>query len=323
MDQYETNRSPLFPYGRASLRGRIFRECIAAGVKLTGGDIIALGKRSESKPFPQWHPPKNWQYEKVSFPGGAKAEFLVPEGCTNPNIAIMQIHGGGYTLGYLPVFQWRVDKLSRIGGMVPVFSLDYRTAPEHPFPAALEDTLQAVEWLSRVKKIPPESVITIGESAGAGLSLAAALYMRDKGIGTFRAMVLMSPWADLTCRGNSYADRYHMDPMFGRIMPPPVDEMRTSISRVYAVGHDLKDPYLSPVFGDMTGLPPMLIHVGEYEMLFDDSATLYKKAVDAGVDARIKVWPGMFHAFQIADRMIPEARTAWKEIGEFMRSRFD
>jgi len=289
---------------------------------MTGGDIIALGKRTENKPYPAWHPPRNWLYEKISLPDSAKAEFLVPEGCTNPNIVIMQIHGGGYTLGYLPVFQRRIDKLSRLGGLVPVLSLDYRTAPEHPYPAALEDTLHAVEWLSHVKGIPPESVITIGESAGAGLSLAASLYMRDKGLGTFRAMVLMSPWADLTCRANSYADRYHMDPMFGRIMPPPADELRTAISELYAVGHDLKDPYLSPVFGDLTGLPPMLIHVGEYEMLFDDSATLYKKAVDAGVDARIKVWPGMFHAFQIADRMIPEARTAWKEIGEFMRSRF-
>jgi acetyl esterase/lipase len=129
---------------------------------MTGGDIIALGKNPKTSPSPMASSQELGVREN-SLPGGAKAEFLVPEGCTNLHTAIMQIHGGGYTLGYLPVFQRRVDKLSRLGGMVPVFSLDYRTAPEHPYPAALDDTLQAVEWLSRVKRIPPESVITIGD----------------------------------------------------------------------------------------------------------------------------------------------------------------
>jgi monoterpene epsilon-lactone hydrolase len=159
----------------------------------------------------------------------------------------------------------------------------------------------------------------IGESAGAGLALALAMRMRDSGISTPRALVLMSPWVDLTCQGESYAKRYLMDPMFGRKMPPPDAEDRTAIGLIYAGGHDLKHPYLSPIFGDFTGLPPMLIHVGEFEMLHDDAVIVYEKAIAAGSKAELKVWAGMFHAFQIADSLIPEARQAWHEIEVFVR----
>jgi len=307
------------PQGRPSRRGVWLRELIAAGVKATGGDIIAVGKKHERSPHLTWLPPRGWKLEKVNLTKGALGQFLTPKNSTRTDAAVLQIHGGGYTLGFLPIFQRRSTKLARLAGRIPVFSLDYRVAPEHPYPAALDDSLQAVEWLKRVKGIPPESVIAIGESAGAGLILALSMLMRDKGIGSFRAIVLMSPWADLTCTGDSYAARYYMDPMFGRILPPPADDMRTTISEVYAAGHDLKEPYLSPVFGDFSGLPPMLIHVGEYEMLHDDAAAVYSKAIAAGSKAEFKEWPGMFHAFQLADALIPEAKTAWREIGSYMR----
>jgi len=247
---------------------------------------------------------------------------MVPKDCTHPDRAILYLHGGGYTLGYFPIFQERTDKLAVLGGSVPVFSLDYRVAPEHPYPAALEDARHSVEWLQREKGTPPGSIIAIGESAGAGLSLALSMWMRDNRAGTLRALVLMSPWADLTCSGDSYAGRYHMDPMFGRKMPPPAEGMRTYVSQAYASEQNLENPYVSPVFGDFTGLPPMLVHVGEYEMLYDDAVTVYKKASAAGTPVELKVWRGMFHAFQLADFFIPEARTAWREIGEYMRRIF-
>ena len=309
------------PKGHPSLRGILLREMIAASVRATGGDIISLGQKFAWTADYGWKPPPDWHYESVDLPTGAHADYLVPPDCRRKDVAVLQLHGGAYTLGFLPVFRRREDKLSRLGGNVPVCSLDYRIAPEHPYPAALDDAAEILKWLENKKGISPGAVLAIGESAGAGLALALSMRMRDSGIGALRALVLMSPWTDLTCSGNSYADRYFMDPMFGRIMPPPGDEMRLAKGRPYAGGHDMRDPYISPVFGDFKGLPPMLIHVGEYEMLFDDAAAAYEKARSAGVDVRIKVWPGMFHAFQLADSLIPDARAAWREIGEFMREK--
>jgi acetyl esterase/lipase len=154
------------------------------------------------------------------------------------------------------------------------------------------------------------------------MALALAMRLRDSSLGSLRALVLMSPWSDLTCHGGSYASRYHLDPYFGRKLPMPDDEYRTAIGRIYGGSNDLTDPYLSPSFGDFSHLPPMLIHVGEYEMLYDDSAAVYEKAKAAGVAAEMRVWPGMFHVFQLADGLIPEAREAWREIGAFIRFHF-
>lgn len=307
------------PQGRPSRRGIWLRELIAVGVKAMGGDILAFAKKYEKVAPKTWHPPHGWLLEKANLPDGASVEYLEPKVCRRKDVVIMQLHGGGYTLGFLPEFQRRADKLAKLGGLVPVLSLDYRIAPEHPYPAALEDALQAIIWLKQSKGIAPESIVTIGESAGAGLSLALAMRLRDEGLGSLRALVLMSPWTDLTCSGDSYASRYDLDPMFGRINPPPDDSMRTRIGDAYAGGHDLKNPYLSPAFGDFRGLPPMLIHVGEYEMLYDDAITVRDKALAAGLNVQFKEWPGMFHAFQIFDLFVPEARVAWREIGAYMR----
>jgi epsilon-lactone hydrolase len=306
------------PQGRPSLIGALTCKMIACVVRAAGGDILAVAKKYGQPGRRAWHPPRNWHFEKIDLQDGARAHYLVPPGCTRTDAAILHLHGGGYTIGFLPAFQRRSAKLARLGGLVPVLSLDYRVAPEHRYPAALEDVCKAVDWLAAKKGIQPASVIAIGESAGAGLALALALWQRDHGRGRLRALVLMSPWADLTGRSQSFTSRYTLDPMFGGKRPP----LKSSLSapgQVYAGGHDLRDPYLSPVFGEYTGLPPMLIHVGEYEMLYDDAVTVHGNATAAGVPAEIKVWAGMFHAFQIADAMVPEARRAWREIGAFMR----
>lgn len=307
--------------GHASLRGTLLREFIAAGVRATGSDILAVGKKYEKITRAKWHPPKGWTLEKADLPE-TRAWFLLPKDCNRRDVAILHLHGGGYTLGFLPVFRHFAMKLGRLGGDVPVFSLDYRVAPEHPYPAALDDACHAVEWLAKEKGIPIESVIAVGESCGAGLALALAMRLRDQGKGALKALVLMSPWADITCHGDSYAQRYHLDPLFGRKMPLPDDSKRTEIGKKYAGDMDLKDPYLSPAFGDFNAMPPMLIHVGEYEMLYDDAAVVYEKAAKAGLNVRFKVWPGMFHVFQLADGLIPESRAAWREIGRYIREHF-
>ncbi len=307
--------------GHASLRGTLLREVIAVGVRATGSDILAVGKKYEKMTRAKWQAPRGWMFEEVSLPQ-TRAWYLLPKECQRQDIAIMHLHGGGYTLGFLPLFKHFAMKLGRLGGDVPVLSLDYRVAPEHPYPAALDDACHAIEWLAKEKGIKPESVVVAGESCGAGLALALAMRLRDEGMGALKALVLMSPWSDITCHGDSYAKRYHLDPLFGRKMPLPDDSKRTEIGKKYAGDHDLKDPYMSPAFGDFTGLPPMLIHVGEYEMLYDDSKAVYNKATEAGLPVQLTVWPGMFHVFQLADGLIPESRAAWREIGRFIRKSF-
>jgi acetyl esterase/lipase len=306
---------------RASVRGVFLRELIAAGVRLTGGDIISFAKRY-IRVSTDWRPPRGWSMEKISLPDGASASYLIPKGCTRRDVAILHLHGGGYTLGFLPVFKRFALKLAMLGGCVPVLSLDYRVAPEHPYPAALEDAFNAVVWLAENKGVEPGRIIAVGESCGAGMAIALAMRLRDSGVGKLRALALMSPWADLTCSGASYASRYHLDPWFGRRLPVPDDEYRTSVGKIYGNGSDLTHPYLSPAFGDYSGMPPMLIHVGEYEMLFDDSATVCRKAKEKGVEVEFHVWPGMYHVFQIADGFVPEAHSAWREIGVFIRRCF-
>ena len=308
--------------GRPSIRGVLLRELIAAGVKLTGGDIIAFAKRYIKVSPADWRSPRGWSMEKVALDGGACASYLMPKGCTRQDVAVLHLHGGGYTLGFLPVFKRFALKLAELGGQVPVLSLDYRIAPEHPYPAALEDALDAVKWLTQNKGVAPERIIVAGESCGAGMALALAMRLRDENLGSLKALVLMSLWSDLTCSGDSYASRYHMDPFFGRRLPMPDEEYRTAVGKIYGGGSDLTQPYLSPAFGDFSGMPPMLIHVGEYEMLYDDSMRVYGKATASGVKTELHVWPGMFHVFQLADGLIPEAREAWKEIGAFIRCCF-
>ena len=307
---------------RPSLRGAFLRELIAVGVRLTGGDIISFAKRYIKVSKRNWRLPDGWSAEKINLPGGAHANYIVPKGCARHDIAILHMHGGGYTLGFLPIFKRFALKLATLGGNVPVLALDYRVAPEHPYPAALEDAQNAIVWLGQSKGVLPEGVIAVGESCGAGMALALAMRLRDSGMGGLRALVLMSPWTDLTCSGGSYVERYHLDPWFGRKLPVPDDEYRTAVGRVYGGNNDLTNPYLSPAFGNYQSLPPMLIHVGEYEMLYDDSAAACKNAKAAGIDAQMHVWPGMFHVFQLADGLIPEARDAWREIGVFMRRQF-
>lgn len=301
-----------------SRRGIWMRELIATVIRTAGNDLVAVGKKRSRKSLVDRRSPQGYQLEKVNLPDHASAEYLIPLKGTRQDIAILQLHGGAYTIGYLPIFRRRAARLSRLGGLVPVLSLDYRIAPENPYPAALDDAVHAIEWLGQEKGITPESVIVVGESAGAGLGLALAMRLRDEGAGHLKALVLMSPWTDLTCQGASYRERYQLDPVFGRKMPPPDDADRLSRSEAYANGHDPRDPYISPAFGDFSAMPPMLIHVGEYEMLLDDAAVVAEKARAAGVPVEFKVWPGMFHAFQLADALIPEARLSMQEIGAFI-----
>jgi monoterpene epsilon-lactone hydrolase len=182
---------------------------------------------------------------------------------------------------------------------------DYRLAPEHPFPAAVQDTLVAYRWLLR-QGVLPENILIAGESAGGGLCLAGLLAIRDEGLPLPAAGVALSPWTDLKCTGESYRTNAFRD----------ISTLGSwEVWGSYYIGsNDPSHPWMSPLYGDLHGLPPILIEVGDHEILRDDSTRFAEKAKAAGVEVTLHVWDGMVHCFPILAPMFPEATQAWEEI---------
>lgn len=225
---------------------------------------------------------------------------------------VLQLHGGGYYGRMHNTYRDMAGLYNEISKGYDVLSVDYRVAPEHPYPAALEDALAAYQWIIE-RGYPLEKLIVAGDSAGGGLALALCLYLRDHDIPLPAGIITMSAWTDLTKSGESYQENFDIDPIFGGTMD----------SLVYQEGY-YKDsnpeiPYISPVNGDYQGFPPMLMQVGEYEMLLSDTKTVARHAMDAGVTVKEHIYPGMFHVFQMGLLLYPEAKEAWIEVGRFIR----
>ncbi len=223
---------------------------------------------------------------------------------------VLQLHGGGYVSAFKNNYRTMAGLYSEVCPGACVLSVDYRVAPEHPYPAALEDAIDAYQWLLD-EGFEAKHIFLAGDSAGGGLSLALVMYLREHNILLPAGIVLMSPWADLTASGASYDDNYEVDIVFGN--------RRDSLiyGNPYSDGSDPKDPHISPVYGEFNGFPPMLIQVGSEEMLLDDSKKVAAKAKQAGVSVRYSEYPGMFHVFQMAAKSMPEAGKAWSEVGKF------
>ena len=192
-----------------------------------------------------------------------------------------------------------------------VLTIDYRVAPENPYPAALEDAVSAYQWLLGQGWFA-EDIIVAGDSAGGGLAMALCHYLKDHGMQLPCGIVAMSPWTDLMASGESYDTNYERDPLFGNTRDSLI------YNKDYVGDHDPMDAYISPLYGDFRGFPPMLIQVGSYEMLLSDSVSVASKARHQGVKVRLSIYDGMFHIFQMAAKMLPESRKAWAEIGKFI-----
>ena len=186
-------------------------------------------------------------------------------------------------------------------------------APEHPFPAALEDAVYAYRWLTGERGYAPEQIVVAGDSAGGGLALALIHYLKDHKMPLPAGVVTMSAWTDLSLGGESYDTMYELDPLFGNSRHSMIYECS------YIGDADVTDPYISPLYGDFTGFPPMLMQVGEHEMLLSDTIEAARKAREAGGRVRVSVYGEMFHVFQMCLNLIPESREAWAEVGEFLR----
>lgn len=227
---------------------------------------------------------------------------------------ILYLHGGGYHIGSANTHQRLTYRLGQ-AAEAQVFSLNYRMAPEHPFPAALEDSARAYDWLCE-QGFAPEEIILAGDSAGGGLVLSTLMYLRDHDKPLPAGALCLSPWADLAVTGQSVRTRGNLDPWLAE---QNIREWADS----YLDGASPRDPLASPLYGDFRDLPPVLIHVGDHEVLLDDARRVARKARDEGVEVTLKIWPEMIHVFQAFDRVLPQARQSIREMGEFARARYE
>ena len=223
---------------------------------------------------------------------------------------VLHLHGGGYVGAMRKHYKQMAGLYSEVGGGATVITVDYRVAPEHTFPAALEDALTAYEWILD-QGYSNDQIILAGDSAGGGLAMALVHALKASWRKLPAGIVAMSPWTDVTCSGNSYKDNFEIDPVFGN------ERSELVFENPYVGDADPRDPRISPLFGDFYGFPPMLIQVGTDEMLLSDSISVAEKAKSAGVKVRLSVYNGMFHVFQMAGTIMDESKQAWAEVKRF------
>lgn len=232
-----------------------------------------------------------------------------------PGAVLVYLHGGGYVSGSAVAWQQLVNHLAAATRFRAV-NLDYRLAPEHPFPAALDDSCQVYRWLVG-QGFSADKIVLAGDSAGAGLALAMLLRLRDEGKELPAAAVLFSPYTDATMSGGTLESNRDCDLLFRHELARFTWDCYLKDSDE----DDLRHPYVSPVFGDFSGLPPLMIQVGEAECLLDDARTVAQRAAAAGVDVTLEICPQMQHIFQVAAGNMPEADDALTRAAAFLRSR--
>lgn len=240
---------------------------------------------------------------------GMNAEWLTGPGCSSEH-TLLHLHGGGYVMGSCGSHRSLTSQTAVACGIEAVLP-EYRLAPEHPSPAALEDAVAAYRALLALGR-EAHTIVLLGDSAGGGLALATLVALRDAGVPLPAATVLLSPWTDLTFSGESVTTRAAVDPW---ISPP----LLAPFSRHYIGDLDPADPRVSPLFADLRGLPPMLIQVGDQEVLLSDSTRLADRARAAGVDVTLEVGPELWHVYQLYAPVLPDAVEALARIGAFVR----
>ncbi|KKK38606.1 hypothetical protein WQ57_08425 [Mesobacillus campisalis] len=294
-----------------SFSSYLFRKGIKIGVKRLGDlkqvDIGERRRKMDALALRWSKLPKNTEVKQTEIEG-LYAEWISNNKSVD-NKVILYLHGGAY--GYCSANTHRslAARIMKEAG-VKVLLPEYRLAPENPYPAALEDALCIYRWLLR-QGYDPGNIFLAGDSAGGGLSVAAALYLRDHEEPLPAAVICLSPWVDLTSGGESYTKNQPIDPYL------TTDGARAT-ALAYAGEERLDHPYISPVFADFTGFPPLFIQVGSIEILLSDAEQLAEKARKAGVQVDIKVWQGMWHVWQASGRL-REAKLAIREIGEYIK----
>jgi len=245
---------------------------------------------------------------KAQFMEGMKSEWLIPRGANQEKV-ILYVHGGGYVSGSCSDHRGFVSKFARNTGVATLI-YEYRLAPEYPFPAALDDSVKIYRRML-ASGYKAADIVVAGESAGGGLCLALLLALKDLYIEMPAAAVAISPWTDLTCSGDSYKTK-------NQVSPAPLNSWFV-FSKYYAGNNRPDLPLISPLFGDLKGLPPLLINSGVDDELFDDGEQFFLKAKNAGVDVTFRKGIGMLHCYPLLAPMFPEATEAMNEIADFVR----
>jgi epsilon-lactone hydrolase len=253
------------------------------------------------------YPPKGTETTECDAGGVPAVRIVTP--ASRPDRHVLYLHGGGYVAGSPALyrdFTWRIANVARSR----VLCTDYRLAPEHPFPAAVEDAVTAYRSML-VDGAEPRRIAFMGDSAGGGLVFATLLRLRDDRVPLPAAAVTLSPWTDLALTGASMQENAKSDPFL------PVSE-NVRLRDTYLAGADPRTPYASPLYGDPTGLPATLIHVGSDEILRDDAVRMAERLRAAGCAVEIEVWPRMPHCWHLFWRVMPEAERALKRVGAFV-----
>ncbi len=304
------------PQHDVSLTGQIGREGLRffmnLPVDMNSYSQTLLG-RNPSKP------PEGYRLETPRL-AHSRLELLSPKEGQSP-YAVLQLHGGAFVSGLNELYMAFAKRYSDSLGGAMVASLDYRLWPPHDYPSQQQDTLEAWRYLTRTLGYAPENILVTGDSAGGTLALSLCLRLRDLGEPLPRALVAMSPWADLSNSGPSHLDNATRDPTFG-VLEERYEGGPLGVPTTYATGLNLRDPYLSPSFGDYRGFPPMLLQASSNELLLSDSRVIYENALENGVDCTFTVYQDLFHVFQASLDLTPESRAAWGEIQAFLQRVF-
>jgi monoterpene epsilon-lactone hydrolase len=268
-----------------------------------GIEEIRAGFEAMAQPVPE-----DVRVESVDA-NGVPAEWVVPPDAADGRV-VLYVHGGGYVIGSLNTHRALVAAIARSAG-ARALSLDYRLAPEHPFPAAVEDAVTGYRWLL-ANGVRPEQIVIAGDSAGGGLTIATLIALRDQGEPLPAAGVCLSPWVDLEGIGESMTTKAAVDPMVQK------DGLQR-MAAAYLGGADPRSALAAPLYAELRGLPPLLIQVGTAETLLDDSTRITARARDAGVDVTLEPWEEMIHVWQLFGPAMPEAQQAVERIGEYIR----
>lgn len=292
-----------------SLRAELLRLGIRIFLRRRGRHFDVEALRREMRGMERLVPRPPARSRTTEVKAGSLSFHRVVTQASRPERNVLYLHGGAYVSGapaHYRHFSWRIaDALEAC-----VWMLEYRLAPEHPFPAALEDAVAGYQWLAG-NGPKPGRLFVMGDSSGGGLSLSLLLKLRDDCTELPAAAVTLSPWTDLALTGPSLTSNAAADPMLNA-------EDLPDLARLYLDGADPRTPYASPLYGDTVGLPPVLIQVGSDEILKDDAVRMADKLRRDNPLTRLEVWPRMPHVWQLFVPVLPEAHRAIARIGEFI-----
>ena len=284
----------------------LMRYTVKPLLRRQGAEIDLIRRRMGSDPSKVKTLPETIESFVVEI-DGLKIERISSKSSTRTR-ALLYFHGGGYVLGASPGHRDLAAALAEMADLA-VYLVDYRLAPEHPFPAAVDDALQAYQWLLE-QGFESSQIILGGDSAGGGLAVSTLLNLKNLGLAAPAAAMLLSPWLDLSLSGASVETNEHADVVLSK-------SVLVAWADQYLQGRDALAPLASPIYGDLVGLPPVLVHVGSTEILRSDSEDLVDRIIEHDGSAVLKVWDDLPHVFQVLSGRLPEAKASLKLLADY------